>query len=137
MNSLRSFAGSDVIDDQHRRKARDQRDRREVLEPVIRQVLADHGAHHAGDGVIEQRVAVGRGAHDRVDADGAAGAALVLHHHLLAEHVGELLRGHARGEIDAAAGRQRNDELDRPRRIAVLRRRRMRRERECGEQSER
>ena len=63
-------------------------------------------AHHARHGMIEQGVAVGRRARDRVHAEHASGAALIFDHHLLAEHVGQLLRGGARGEVDAAAGRQ-------------------------------
>jgi len=39
---------------------------------------------------------------------------LVLHHHLLAELVAEVLGGKPRHHVDATPRRQRNDELDRP-----------------------
>ncbi len=120
---LQVARGKRRIDDQHGGEAGDQRDRSEVAQPVIRQILAHGRAHHPGDRVIEQGIAVGCRAHDRIDADGAARAALVLDHHLLPQHVGKLLCGRARGEVDAAARSQRDDQLDRLCRITVLRRR--------------
>jgi hypothetical protein len=109
------------IDDQHRGEASHQRNRSEVAQPVIRQILAHGRAHHARNGMIEQRITVGGGAYDRVDAKRASRSALILDHHLLAEHVGQLLGGGASGEVDAAACGERDDQLDGFCRIAVLR----------------
>ena len=115
MSSPRSFAGRSGVGDQHQREAAGERDRDQVLDRIVWQVLVDEGVdHRRRDRLEDQRVAVGPRAGDRVGGDGAAGAALVLHHHLLAELVAELLGGEPRHHVDAASRRQRNDELDRP-----------------------
>ena len=79
-------------------------------------------AHHARHRMIEQGVAVGSPRARPRSREHTSGSALIFDHHLLTEHVGELLRGGARGEVDPAAGR-RHHELDRFSRKAVLRRR--------------
>jgi len=63
----------------------------------------------------EQRVAVGRGARDRLGADVAARARAVLDDHRLAELGLELRLQDAGDEVDQAAGRIRHDNGDRPR----------------------
>ena len=60
------------------------------------------------------RVAVGLGLHQRLQADGAVGAAAVLDVDLLAEPVRQVLGDQPGDEIGAAAGRERHDHLDRP-----------------------
>ena len=123
------------VGDQHQRKAAGERDRDEVLDRIVWQVLVDEGVDHGrGHRLEDQRVAVGPRPGDRVGGDGAAGAALVLHHHLLAELVAEMLGGQARHHVDAAPRGQRNDELDRPVRPGFLRRERPARR---GDQRER
>ena len=94
-------------------------DRREILDPVIRQlgdqVMQDGvGRVHAD----EQRVAVGRRFRRgfRRDRSGAAGA--VLDHGDLAA-LAELLRQRAGDEVGDAAGRGRDDDLDRLARIGL------------------
>jgi hypothetical protein len=101
--------------DHDRSEARYDRDGREIPHPLVGQLLGDRGMHDAGGRMIEQRVSVRLCFHHGVGRDGAAGAALVLHEDLLAEHAAERLRYHARGRVDPAARGKRNDELDRPR----------------------
>src|SRR5581483_7266348 len=75
------------VDDEYWSETRDEGHRREIAKPVVRQVLADHRTYDARHRMIEQRVAVGRCAHDRVDTERAARTAHVLDHHLLADHL--------------------------------------------------
>ena len=66
-------------------------------------------------GIGEQDgVAVGRALGDRAGCERAAGAGAIVHHDLLAERLAHLLGHHARQRIVAAAGRERNDQRDRP-----------------------
>src|SRR5262249_18015797 len=64
---------------------------------------------------------------DGVCADRAARPAAVLDHRGLSHGLGHALRDEARDDVGGAARRERNDDADRPRRIA-LRERRLRRE---------
>ena len=66
----------------------------------------------AGDAAQAQRVAVGRRLGERVHADIAAGAALVLDDPLLAGEFGHLGAEHARQRVGRAAGRERVDVAD-------------------------
>ena len=68
------------------------------------------------------RVAVRRGVRRQLGADHAAGAGAVVDDHLLAELVAHLLRDDAADHVVAAAGRERNDQPDRPVGIIRLRR---------------
>ena len=125
MSSPRILRRQVRVGDQHQREAAGERDRDQVLDRIVWQVLIDEGVDRGRrDRLEDQRVAVGPRAGDRVGGDGAAGAALVLHHHLLAELVAELLGGEPRHHVDAASRRQRNDELDRPVGPGFLRRKR-------------
>ena len=96
------------------------RDRREVLDRVVRQLAIDVGQDRVRAGRVEQqRVAVRRRLRDELRADAAAGAGAVLDDERLAE-----LRAHAVGEnprdaVDAAAGRERNDDAHRLDRIRL------------------
>jgi len=65
-------------------------------------------------GTDPDRGAVGRGLGDRVGADIAARARAVLDHDLLAETGAELLRDDPRDDVGAAAGREGDDQADRP-----------------------
>ena len=82
--------------------------------------------HDAGDRMIEQRVAVGIGAYDRVGCNRAAAAALIDDDDRLAQFLGDLVGGDARGDVDTAAGRKRHVHLDRARREIRLGTRRRR-----------
>ena len=64
----------------------------------------------------QDRVAVGRGLRDRIDAHDAVRARLVLDDDRLAHLLAHLLRERARGEVGRAAGK-RHDELDRAVRV--------------------
>jgi hypothetical protein len=78
---------------------------------------------HRGGG-DQDRVAVGGGLGDRAGAEIAAGAALVLDHHVLAEPRPELFPDGARDAVGKSAGRGGDDDGDRLRRIRLLGRRR-------------
>ncbi len=67
-------------------------------------------------------VAVGRRLRDRVHADIAAGAALVVDVELFAQPFRQLLRNEACDQVTGAAGRERHDDADRPRGVGLLRR---------------
>ena len=60
-----------------------------------------------------ERVAVGRGLGELLQAERAAGAGLVLDHDLATETRAELVADDARGAVRGRAGRERNDDLDR------------------------
>jgi hypothetical protein len=62
----------------------------------------------------EQRVAVRIGGKHRFRADIAGGTGAVLHHHRLAEALLQAIGDDARDGIDAAAGRNADDDPDRP-----------------------
>jgi hypothetical protein len=76
------------------------------------------------DVVHEQGVAVGRRLGRDVRADRPARAAAIVHDDRLPEAFGELCRDDAPDDVVAAARRERNDEADRTRWIALGRGRR-------------
>ena len=67
----------------------------------------------------EQRVAVGSGFGREVGADNAAGARAVVDKNLLAKLFAELIGDDPPDHVVTAAGRERNDQPDRPARIIV------------------
>ena len=82
-------------------------DRGEVLGRIVRQLGVERGRDGvAGDAVEADRVAVGRRMGDRVGADIAARAALVLDDELLAGELAQLLAGDAREHVGRTAGRE-------------------------------
>src|SRR4029079_5757228 len=98
-------------------------DRGEVLARVIANVGIEVRPDRQSAGVAEpDGVAVGIGLRERAGADSAAGAGAVVDDDLLAERLAELVADGADDDGGAAAGREGNDERDRPGRI-VLRRR--------------
>ncbi len=110
-------------DHQHERHVRDQRDRHEVLDRIVGQLLVERGV----DGQQaarrhQQRVAVGRALGDRIGGDHGPAAGAVLDHERLAETVGEMLAEPAREDIGAAARRVRHDDGDLARGILLRRR---------------
>jgi hypothetical protein len=66
-----------------------------------------------------ERVAVGRGLGDRVGAEIAARARLVLDHEVLAELVLEVIGDQPHHQVGGRAGAERHDQLDRPGRPAL------------------
>ena len=80
----------------------------------------------------QQRVAIGRSGGDRLGADHAAGAAAIVHEHLVAELLGELVRDQPPDHVVAAAGRERNDQ---PHRLVGIVGRRGRAERQQQRES--
>jgi len=82
------FARERRIGDQRHRHRGDQAGGREVLARIVAGVNVKAGIDRNGAGMAEQqRVAVGRGMDDRAAADGAAGAGLVVHDHLLMKRI--------------------------------------------------
>ena len=100
------------IDHQDNGREADDCDRRDVVGEREGQRLDDAGEDHHVVRHHAERHAVGRGACERLQADDAAGAGLVLYHHRHAERLGERrLRGAGDG-VDAGAGRVGQDEAD-------------------------
>ena len=64
---------------------------------------------HRPDGVDDERVTVGRCAHDKFSADVAAAAGLVVNDEGLLELVGQLLADAALNHVGAAAGSEGDD----------------------------
>ena len=102
---------------QHVRRRADQRNRRQILEHVVRHLLVQHRV--GDDRRVDQYqvVAVGCRVRDRIYADDAARARPVVDDDRLAEHRSELLRQHASGKIDNAPGLIGDHKMNRPRRI--------------------
>lgn len=98
--------------EQDERGDRNARDGDQVFRRIIR------GRRHQrrdGDEVArgdEDRVAVGRRLHDRIDAERAARAGAVLDHGGLAEHVSELLGDETCCDVGHAARGEWDDDLD-------------------------
>ncbi len=111
------------IRDQHRGIADHHGDRNEVAQRLIGELVVERGigddrpVRDGGNGV-----AVRIRLHQRLQADGAVGAAPVLDIDLLPEAVGEMLRCQPRDEISAAARRKRADHADRALRPSLRKR---------------
>jgi hypothetical protein len=98
---------------QHVRHRHHLRHRHEIAQHVIGQLLVDQMVDGDGAGAEQQRVAVGRRAHDRIDAQHVAGAAAVLDVELLAQHLAEMQREQPGGGVRGAARRGRHQDLHR------------------------
>ena len=96
------------------------RDRRKVAHGIVGYLLVHDAVERERARNEQQRVAVGRGARDALDADHVAGAGPVLHVELLADGVGEILREHTGDDVGAARRRRRHHDAHRPRRIVGL-----------------
>ena len=119
LDQLGQRAGGEArMHDDHVGRGRDQADRIEVLARVVAEVLqqARRGPDRRAGG-HQDGVAVGRALGDRARRDRAAGAAAIVDDDLLAERLAHLVGDAARRGAGAAAGRERNDERDRARRI--------------------
>ena len=99
--------------DQHR-VLRQPRDRHEVGEKVVGQVLVDRAVGDIGADVTElQGVAVGRRPHGLADGDRARGAGRVVDDELLAQFLAHALAHDARHHVGGATGGERHDDGDR------------------------
>ena len=107
---------------QHADAAHGAGDRHDVAQEIELQIVVERGAGGVGHADGEQRVAVGRGAHDRLGADVAARAGTVLDHERLAELLRERLRDDPHKDVDRAAGRKADDDAHRPVRPGLRRR---------------
>ena len=115
---LRRVDGQRRVDDQHVRRDRDERDRREVLHRVVRHLRVKARVHRVRRQRAHQdRVAVGRRLRDEVGADVAARAGPVVDDNALAPVLARLLRDGAADDVERSAGRKGDDELHRPVRI--------------------
>ncbi len=76
-------------------------------------LLRGDGRDDLARGHDADRVAVGRGARDDIIAEDAAGARLIFDHHRLAELGLHRIRQDAGDDVGAAAGPERDDEMDR------------------------
>ena len=102
------------VHQQHADEARRQRDRREVLLGIERDLLVEALVGREGRDVAEQDgVAVRLRLGDEVRAEIGRGARLVLDHDRLADQLLHLLPDEAREEVGPAAGRIRHDQMDR------------------------
>ena len=82
---------------------------------VVGQLFVERGVHRVGgDRTHQQGVAIGRGFGHQFGANHAATAAAVVHHHLLAQQLGQFVGEQPRHGIGAAAGREWHHEADRP-----------------------
>ena len=108
----------------HHQDVRHQRyegDRIEILVVVERQIRIERRVHRERRGIVQHGVAVGIGLRGHRLADGAAGAATVFDHELLAEHFAELGEDDARRGVGAARRRIRHHHAHRPVRPGGLR----------------
>ena len=96
-------------------------DRREILARVVADIRIKRRIDGERASAAEpERVAIGGGLGDLARADRAAGAAVVLDHHRLAERLAHGFGDCRAPDVVAAAGRVRNDQRDRTIRIAGL-----------------
>jgi hypothetical protein len=110
------------VDRHDQRQLGDEDDRRKILHRVIRQAHVEVRPDTVGgDGIEQQRVAVGLRLGDVVRGDGAGCAAAVADDDRLAECIGKLAANEAGDEIGRATGRHRHHQRDDPAGVAVLR----------------
>ncbi len=99
---------------QHRRHLRDERQRQEILDRIVRQLrdqrrIGRVGAHRGN----AEGVTVGRRMRQRVHRNHAAGAPAIIDDDLLAKCVAHRRREQAREEISGAARRKWHDQAQR------------------------
>src|SRR5262249_58135853 len=99
ITSATVFAGTDGGDDENVRHQRDQKDRIEILAVVEGQDAIKRAVDRKRSGIVQDRVAVGRGFGDHFLADRAAGAAAIFDGELLAETLAEPGIDDARGRV--------------------------------------
>ena len=97
---------------QHQSRTGDLGDGREILLSVERQAFVKRRRDRGAGGVLQDRVAVGRGLGDRIGAKDAAGAGFVFDDHRLADLLRQLHAHEAGQHVDRAARRERHDQAD-------------------------
>ena len=114
-DELRDAVGREPCPDpHHQRQAGQQRDRHEVLERVVRQVLDDRGVDRVRVPRKEQRVPVGHCLGHGIRRNRAGRARPVLDQHRLAKALRQLGLDDPRDRVAAAAGRERDQQRDGP-----------------------
>ena len=110
-----------LVHEKQRRRRGDQADWRQVLARVVTDVAIKIRPGCQCRGVAEDnRVSVRRSVGDLAGANRAAAAGIaVLNHDPLAERRAHLVRDRPRHDVVGAAGRQRDDQNDRPVRVIV------------------
>ena len=116
---LERVRGEVLARDDGHRDAGDEADRHEILDRIEGEVGIERGGGRHADVVEKEGVAVGRGLRDLGGAESAAGAADVLHHDLLAEHLRHRLGDEAGHGVGGAARRERHDDGDRAGRVVL------------------
>src|SRR5262245_27725331 len=105
---------------QHDLRLPDQaRDRRDVAQKHEIKLVVERGVDRARGPDHEERIAVGRRAHDRLGRDIGAGARPILDNEWLAQPLLQPLSDHARADVSGAAGGETDDDAHRPRRIGL------------------
>ena len=122
MKPLKSVNGADGIADEKLRHFGKDRHRHEILLGVVRELRIERGIDRVIGRGDQQRVAVLVGLGDGIGRKNAAGARLRLEHDGASEFGGHAVGDEPRHDVDRAAGRERQDELDRP--VGILRQRR-------------
>src|SRR5580693_3174447 len=107
------------IDRHDQRRALDAGDRRDVARKTEIEIGVERGVDRARGAGEQQRVAVGGRMRHHGGADVGAGAAAILDDDLLADPLRYCLRHEARNNVESAAGRNRYDQMHRPRRIGL------------------
>ena len=107
------------MDIHHVGKADDAGDRDDVAQKVETELVVERGVDGIGRRHQQQRVAVRRGAHDRLGGDIGAAAGPAFHHDRLAEPLRQPLPGEPRGDVGGAARGIADDQADRPRRVGL------------------
>ncbi|MNT21674.1 hypothetical protein D3C72_1570210 [compost metagenome] len=110
-----------AVDRQHGARGGDVGDRAQLSARIVGQLLVQRqvGRDRAGNG-HQQRIAVRRRLGDVVGADDAAGTALVLHHHRLAELARQAIADGARQRVGQPARRVGDDQVDGLGRVGAL-----------------
>ena len=112
-----------VVGKDQERLGRDHADRFEVGDEIVFERI-DRAIDDVRRPVTDaERIAVARRLRDAADADAAACAGHILHHHRLAERAAHVLGEHSRTGVARAAGGKRHDHGDRPRGERLRRRR--------------
>ena len=106
---------------QDHRHIGDEADRRKVADRIERQLGIERGRGRLADMHQQQRVAVGRGLGDAIGAEGAAGADDVFDDDRLLQRRTHRCSEQAGDDVARAAGRERNDQRDRPARKFLAR----------------
>ena len=110
---LDRFRGQRRVHVDEQRLHRDLRDRRKILDRIVRQLRIKSGIHDVAAVGHQQRMAVGRRARDDFGADEPARAGAVLDDELLSHAARELLCEQAPERVDAPTGAARHDDTHR------------------------